>query len=228
MPRNIQLLRDYCFDHGVQFIEDVSHAYKTMRAHDQWVPGTKGHAVCGSLFATKVLSLGEGGFVRFLNDQVYETAWMIRHQGKNKSDIQTLDNCYNFRASEYAAAVGNVKLKYLQGEILHRTGIVCDVYRPWVEERGLSLADHKMYISISHYKAILNVPNAIEIENDFRKKGFRLPSAVHRDILFDGVWPGAEYVRDNHICLPLSSRAAAEEFIATWSELYDPRPASCE
>ncbi len=223
MPRNIEKLVEFCRANDVQFIEDVSHAYGTVRRSDGWIPGTKGDAVCGSFFATKTLSIGEGGFVRFRDLRAYETARIIRHQGKDGRDVMVMDNCYNFRASEYAAAVGNVKLKYLDGEICHRRSII-DLYRHWVADRGLTMPDAKLEIDTGGYKAIVTVPLAGKIEKDLMSKGLRLPSAVHRDILFDGDWPVATKVADNHICLPLVSEEVAELFASVWSMLYDQRP----
>ncbi len=219
MPRNIKMLVDFCFANGVQFIEDVSHAYSTTRRSDGWVPGTKGDAVCGSLFATKTLSIGEGGFVRFNDLGAYQTARIIRHQGKDSRDVMVMDNCYNFRASEYAAAVGNVKLKYLDGEVCHRR-LILDFYRNWVADRGFTMPDAKLEIDTGGYKAIVTVPDALHIELKLKRAGAWLPSAVHRDILFGGDFPVAKQVAGGHICLPLNGPLAAEDFIETWYRVF--------
>ena len=215
IPKDIDMLVDFCHARDVQFIEDVSHAYRTMRLSDGFVPGTVGNAVCGSLFATKVLSVGEAGIVRFDNPIDYSLARMIRHQGKNRQDIQMIDG-YIFRASEFTAAVANVKLKHLSKEIAYRRFIVEQVYLPFADKHGLCVPHRQLGIQHSFYKFILQYPDAIRDELAMKVLGCPVSGAVHREIVFDdtalGQWPGARQVVHDHICAPLNSMNAARRF----------------
>lgn len=220
MPRDLNILVKFCRDRGVQFIEDVSHAYRTIRLSDGLVPGTIGNAVCGSLFATKVLSVGEAGLVRFDNTEDYSLARTIRHQGKNASDVWVM-NGYNFRASEYTAAVANVKLKHLSKEIAYRRAIVEEVYQPFTEKHGLCVPHVQLSIQHSYYKFVLQYPDAIHDEADMKAVTSPVSGAVHREILFDpvGQWPGARSVVTDHICAPLSSVDDAYRFCREYENL---------
>jgi len=220
IPYDIDMLASFAKEREIFFVEDISHAYQTTRDETrlrpwQWKAGCNGDAVCGSMFATKTLSVGEGGIVGFKDEGVYDVATIIRNQGRNAKGEQVLDNCYNYRASEYTAAIARVKAEWLYAEIAYRQIAANFIRRELARFSDCSFLDAN--IEHDYYKLIVHVKDGRTIEAELRRRGYPVSGAVHRDLLCakdaESLYPGALDVIANHLCPSLNSADATEKFV---------------
>ncbi|GEM_PF-3492345 len=222
IPARMKELVVFLKERGIRLVEDISHAYASESFLDGagFFAGENGDAVCGSMFATKVLSVGEGGIVRFNDDSAYRYGKLIRNQGRADNGVQCLDDCYNYRASEYTASVAKVKLKYLDREIGYRRTIVEDVYLPYFAKHvGYRLPQDTLNVSHSYYKFIVQFAGADEYEAKIAALGAPVAGAVHRTTLFPNRFMQAEEVAKNHLCPPLNTLDNARKFITIFEQV---------
>jgi len=222
IPARMRELVDFLKERDIRLIEDISHAYKSVSYFNDepFNAGQHGDAVCGSMFATKVLSVGEGGIVRFSDWPTYRNAKLIRNQGRADNGVQCLDDCYNYRASEYTASIAKVKLQYLSREIGHRADIVRDVYLPYFSKHvGYKLPQVDLKVSHSYYKFIVQFQDADAYETKIAALGAPIAGAVHRTTLFPNRFIQAEAVAKNHLCPPLNTADNARKFITIFEQV---------
>ena len=117
--------------HGLAVIEDACHAIGAdyepgpqSRFHGRKL-GSIGNAGCFSFFANKNLVTGEGGMIVTNDDRVAQSARRARSHGMTKTswdrasgravDYDVVDLGYNYRGTEFTAALGLVQLGKLAG-----------------------------------------------------------------------------------------------------------------
>jgi perosamine synthetase len=202
---------EWCKERSLPLVEDISHAQLSYLSKKVQVPeyggdvpplrhhaGTFGDYAAFSMYATKVVSAGEGGFAAKRGDITGMKA--IRNQGKNDKQ-EWVRKGYNFRASEWTACVAIAKLENIEHEIKHRWSMA----KMYLSEgiKGLH-DDSSIYWEYnmfpSFYKYI--VPKHQRIEGSLTYKS----GAVHREILSVDSYPGAEEASKFHICLPLNDK----------------------
>ena len=114
MPAIVEL----CKSRGLYWIEDVAHAPGAEVGGRQC--GTWGDIGCFSFFSNKNLSIGEGGMVCCLNEELHQRLRFIRSHGmttltidRHKGRAITYDVVtpgLNYRIDEIRAAIGLVQL----------------------------------------------------------------------------------------------------------------------
>lgn len=106
-------IKKLCDEQGILLIEDASHAVGA--SIDGIKAGNLGFAGCFSLFATKIITSGEGGIITTNNHEFAETCKIIRNHGcvRNTAPYEGIDfgvNCTyassNYRMPELSAVVG--------------------------------------------------------------------------------------------------------------------------
>ena len=111
----IDKIVEYCNKHNIALIEDCAHAHGA-----EWNGKTAGsYGVAGSysFYATKTMPLGEGGMIVSKDQELI--AWMkkFRNYGKEviNGNIVTypMKQGFNYRISEFTAALGIVQLEHL-------------------------------------------------------------------------------------------------------------------
>lgn len=196
-------------ERSIPLIEDISHAqgsYIEVRDRKHYA-GTFGEYAAFSMYATKVLSAGEGGFAAKCGP--IEGMATIRNQGKN-ADQEWVRKGYNFRASEWTAAVALTKLTFLDHELAHRRRMA-DLYDragvPGLHRSALHYGQWKMRPSF--YKYVIRAPQ--EVEADLTT----FTGAVHRPVRneYDN-FPCARRHSEEHVCLDLRDRECVERTIA--------------
>lgn len=95
-----------CRERGIPLIEDAAHAHGA-RLDGRWA-GCIGDAAAFSLFATKLITSGEGGVAVFRDEEFAATARILRDQGKQPrtGNIHVMRG-YNWRMPEINAIVGH-------------------------------------------------------------------------------------------------------------------------
>jgi len=109
-PANMDALREIAEDNGILFVEDAAQAhgaeYKGQKA------GSLGDMGCFSFYATKNMTVGEGGMITTNDQKLARKARLLRNHGQaQKYHHDTLG--HNYRMNEYCAAIGLVQLKKL-------------------------------------------------------------------------------------------------------------------
>ena len=111
----IEEIASYCREKNIYLIEDCAHV------HGAWWNGkTGGHygfAGAYSFYATKTMPLGDGGMIVSKDQDFLKWVEKYRNYGKEVVDghvYYRLPNGFNFRLSEFSAALGIVQLERLE------------------------------------------------------------------------------------------------------------------
>lgn len=110
----IEEIAAFCKEKGIYLVEDCAHV------HGAWWHGkTGGHygfAGAYSFYATKTMPLGDGGMVVSKDKEFLKWVEEYRNYGKEVIDghvYYRLPNGFNFRLSEFSAALGIVQMERL-------------------------------------------------------------------------------------------------------------------
>jgi len=111
-PANMDALKEIAQDNGIALMEDAAQAhgaeYKGQKA------GSIGDVACFSFYATKNMTAGEGGMITTDDTKLADNArLLINHGQSRKYHHDTLG--YNYRMTEFCAAIGSVQLRKLDG-----------------------------------------------------------------------------------------------------------------
>jgi len=206
-----------CKKRGTVVIEDVSHAYGS--SYNGRKAGTIGHFVAGSLFGTKALTCGEGGVVGAHSGICYDFMKAMRNQGKDDSFQQVMDG-YNYRASEFTAAIAFTRLKGFEKEFAMRLA-VADEYDVALRDIGVQSVEKELGCETWLYKYIVRTKHAHELDERMEKEGFSFGDWVHDTPLALGDFPGATEIADGHVCLQLIQDSVERgKYIDTFKRLW--------
>jgi dTDP-4-amino-4,6-dideoxygalactose transaminase len=120
-------IKKVCDDRGILLIEDASHAVGA--SIDGIKAGNLGFAGCFSLFATKIITSGEGGIITTNDAEFAEKCKVIRNHGciRNPAPYEGIDfgvNCTyassNYRMPELSAVVGVSQVPWIDRFVLQR------------------------------------------------------------------------------------------------------------
>ncbi len=110
----IEEIAKFCKERDIALVEDCAHV------HGGWWDGkTGGHyGIAGaySFYATKTMPLGDGGMVVSKDEKLLEWVERYRNYGKEVKDghvYYKITNGFNFRISEFMAALGIIQLERL-------------------------------------------------------------------------------------------------------------------
>ena len=111
-PADMDEIRETASANGVRVVEDAAESlgasYKGVQT------GRLSDAGCFSMYASKVVTSGEGGAVSTDDDELAENLRLIRNHGMvQHNDTRHLG--YNYRLPEMRAAVASVQMARLQG-----------------------------------------------------------------------------------------------------------------
>jgi len=113
-PSDLDELREMAEANSVRLIEDAAESLGAEYKGRQ--TGYTNDAGCFSLYATKVITSGEGGAISTNNDEMAEKLRMMRNHGmKEGYDTRILG--YNYRMPEISAAIASVQMDKLSGFI---------------------------------------------------------------------------------------------------------------
>lgn len=123
-------IKKLCDEQGILLIEDASHAVGA--SIDGIKAGNLGFAGCFSLFATKIITSGEGGIITTNNHEFAEECKVIRNHGcvRNPAPYEGIDfgvNCTyassNYRMPELSAVVGVSQVPRIDEFVLKRNSL---------------------------------------------------------------------------------------------------------
>lgn len=185
----VERIAELCRAEGIFLIEDCAHAHGASWRGQR--PGTWGDAGVWSFYATKTVSTGEGGILASRHDELLDFARTFRNYGKPDHEVAGL----NFRLSEFTAALGVVQAERMEEIVGWKNAVA----REWLDDEHpgrLQLPDGMVS---GLYKYI--VFDAIE-----RSTGKVYDQPCHRIMGRGDDLPNADWIAENHWCVPLYYR----------------------
>ncbi len=210
----IEEIRDWCAQEGLWLFEDSAHAHGS--AMNGKFAGTFGIAGGFSFFATKIISSGEGGIIITDDDELAESARLLRNHGKPSPWITFHTRLgSNWRMSDITAVIALSQLGRLDEIIAVRERLATEYTRLIGNHLpGLELVTPSGRSSWYKYVALL--PRGMDRESvkaKMKEKGIGLQGEVYgtplhkqpiaAELGFEGDFPNADDVCSRHICLPL-------------------------
>ena len=191
----VEKIAAFCSEKGIELVEDCAHV------HGGWWNGkTGGHyGIAGaySFYATKTMPLGDGGMVVSRNEDLLKYVEEFRNYGKEVLDghvYYRMKEGFNFRLSEFNAALGIVQMDRLQ-DILDWKRELAAKYDQIFEKR-VKLPDG---MQSGYYKYIVfDTKLNQETGQVFgpRDLGHRI-EGVEADV------PNSEWITEHHKCAPI-------------------------
>ena len=121
VPTSVLEIKKLCKKKRLYLIEDVAHAHGgSVRGHKT---GSIGDIGCFSFYATKILSIGEGGAITTNNKKLYSKVEILKNHGRVKTEENFREISNNYRLSETQAIIGLSQAKFLKKNIKHRNKI---------------------------------------------------------------------------------------------------------
>lgn len=218
MSKRTEQMLNECRKHNILIIEDISHAYGSSCNGKK--AGTIGHFVAGSFFGTKTLTCGEGGLVGTNSGTCYDFMKAMRNQGKNDKFEQVMEG-YNYRASEFTAAIAYIRLLNLELEIAARRKIANEYDRVLGDGTEIRSVENELRCKTGLYKYIVRTRRAHKLDELMEGEGFSFTDWVHDRLLVHGDFPGAEEIMDGHVCLQLiQDSVERDKYINTFKKLW--------
>jgi perosamine synthetase len=208
-----------CAEHGAVLVEDAAHAHGSTLAGQP--AGSFGIAAGFSLFATKVVTCGEGGMILTSSEEIEGAARIYRDQGKSSvSANHHVLHGYAWRMSEQAAVTGLVHLRRLPEFIEHRRWVAARYDSLLAGLDGLDPLAEPAECRSNYYKYVAVLPAGADRsrfrqrlwdEHEVRLAGEVYDLPLHRQPVFADQagngppLPVADDLCARHICLPVHS-----------------------
>ena len=155
-PCKISELKSIAKKHKLALIEDASHAHGA-ELNGKKI-GTFGDISAFSLHQRKALSVGDGGMVCTNNDSLAEKIYKMRSFGSNELS-------YNYRMTEFAGALGSVRLQKLDEHNDQRRKNSTFLNKLISEK----LSDFLEPLSVNPYSQTVHYANIIKITDEGTK-----------------------------------------------------------
>ena len=179
-------IAEFCRRKGIVLLEDCAHAHGS--SWNGQKPGSWGDAGVYSFYATKSISTGEGGILVSKHDGLIEFAKKFRNYGKFEHAVEGL----NFRMSEFTAALGAVQVDRMD----QITAWKNDVAKKCLHSQYPNRVKFPDGMVSGYYKYIVFEPIA-------KSTGKVYDKLCHTIMKQAGSCPNAEWVTQNHWCVPL-------------------------
>ena len=210
---------------GLFFLEDAAHAHGS--SYGGFRAGKFGDAGAFSFYPTKVMTTGEGGMVTTDSDAIAEKCRVLRDQGKESFNSNTIVELgYNWRMNEISAAIGLTQLKRLEWMIEERNDIA-EIYDEGLDDvDGIRTQMRFDDVVNNYYKYTAFLDKGIDRETfkaKLREKGVKCGGEVYSPPLHlqpiyqrllgvkAGDFPVAEDVCSRMVELPMFTSLKHEE-----------------
>ena len=132
-PADLDEIREIADKSSVKVIEDAA---ESLGAEYRGRPtGKTDHAGCFSLYATKVITSGEGGAITTDDDEFADRVRLVRNHGmRGGYDTRVLG--FNYRMPEIPAAIASVQMDRLDGYIAARRRNAKVAHRAHLPDEG--------------------------------------------------------------------------------------------
>jgi len=124
-PIDMKILREFADKKGIMLIEDAAHAIGCY--YNKKHVGTISDVSIFSFSTPKIITTGQGGMIVTNNKQIYESAMALKDFGREIGVKKQMEKSfshstigYNFKFTEFQAAVGIAQMRKLQKRILKK------------------------------------------------------------------------------------------------------------
>lgn len=226
-PVDMDEIREIAAKHSLRVIEDAAESLGAQYRGRQ--TGRTQDAGCFSLYATKVITSGEGGAISTDDDGLAEKLRMMRNHGmRDGYDTRILG--YNFRMPEVAAALASVQMDRLGEFIAARTKNAALLGESIAGLEGVSMRQTKPDRSHIWYLYTVHLDEARDAVNErLRSRGvgssiyWRTPvnrMKLYRDLGYgEEDLPGVYDAADHVLSLPVHPEVTEEQVGYIASEL---------
>lgn len=210
---------------GYFLIEDASHAHSsTLNGRPA---GTFSDVAAFSMFATKVITMGEGGLIATNSEEIRDLCKSLRNQGKNpgNNDVHhRLGSTY--RVTEFQAILGIYQLRRNLEFRERRRRIARRYDEALASMPRISAFPVPAGVESSYYKYVAWLEPEVDRDRLWARLRdrydihltaliYRVPchkQPVFREMVRPGPgFPEAERFCDNHLCLPMSAAMTSRE-----------------
>lgn len=218
-------LKEFCNQNNLIIFEDASHAVGA--SINNIKAGNLGLAGCFSLFATKIITSGEGGMITTNDDKFAEQCRILRNHGSVRNDcpIPGLDygvTCTyassNYRMPEMAAVVGLTQVKRID-EFVTKRNQLAQRYAEKLNTEKIIITPVNDNTVMTWWQYIVVLPEGTTLEQrtqfckDLQDK-FNIPTAnaywpaCHEQPAFTqyvdpNQYPVADDILNRHLSLPM-------------------------
>ena len=182
----IEEIAQLCQEKGIILLEDCAHAHGSSWNGKR--AGSWGDAGIYSFYATKTISIGEGGMLVTGNKDLVEFSKQYRNYGKFDYKVEGL----NYRMSEFTAALGCIQADRLE-DIVAWKNQYAQEYLDNVYHNRVQLPEGMVS---GYYKYIVFDP----IE---KSTGKVYDEPCHKIMKKNYDLPNTDWVAENHWCVPL-------------------------
>lgn len=201
---------EICKKYNLKLVEDAAQSHGA-----EWngkIMGSIGDAAGHSFYPGKNLgALGDAGAVTTSDDALAQTITSLRNYGSEKK-YENIYRGYNSRMDEIQAAFLNVKLKYIQADILGRR-TVAKYYRENIKNEDVVLpfvSEEKQHV---WHLFVIRCSNRKELQEYLNNLGIQTlihyPIPPHRQKAYKEynnlVYPITEQIHQEVLSLPISS-----------------------
>lgn len=164
-------IKEICDKHNILLFEDASHAVGSKI--DNIKSGNLGYAGCFSLFATKIITTGEGGIITTNDEKFAETCKTLRNHGavRNPTPVNGVDfgvSCQyissNYKMTEMVAALGISQLKRAD-EFVEKRNIIAKRYREKIKNPKIKFIEVPDNIVNTWWHYIIELPRSTTLED---------------------------------------------------------------
>jgi perosamine synthetase len=218
-------IKKYCEENNLILLEDASHAVGA--SIDGVKAGNLGLGAAFSLFATKIITSGEGGMITTNDSKLAEKCRLLRNHGsvRNPSKVPGLDfgvECTvassNYRMPEMSGAIGCTQVKRID-EFVEKRNIIANEYARLLNKEKLEVPSIPDNIVMTWWQYIVALPKGTTLEQrtkfcqDLSEK-YNIPTAnaywpaCHEQPAFEQYvdlyeYPVADELLLRHLALPM-------------------------
>ena len=225
LPPDYKDIKQYCDDNNLLLVEDASHAVGA--TIDGVKAGNLGFAAAFSLFATKIITSGEGGMITTNNEGFAERCRVLRNHGcvRNTAIVPGLDygvSCSvassNYRMPEMSAAIGITQIKRAD-EFVAKRNLLADRYKERLKETDIVVPDIPENITMTWWQYIVALPKGTDLvlrtsfcqtlleEHNVPTANAYWPACHEQSAFLDYVkgyeYPVADDLLHRHVALPM-------------------------
>ena len=218
-------IKQYCNEMDLVLLEDASHAVGA--SIDRISAGNLGDAGAFSLFATKIITSGEGGMITTNDEKIAEQCRVLRNHGciRNESPVPGLDfgvTCTvassNYRMPEMAAAIGVTQIKRTY-QFVDKRNLLADRYKEILNSDKLEVPNIPDNTIMTWWQYIVALPKGTTLKQrtkfceDLLTK-YNIPTAnaywpacheqpAFKEFVGDQTYPVADELLLRHLALPM-------------------------
>lgn len=184
-PCNMENLRSLANKYGMWIIEDACHAPGGSFIDSEGVKQRCGNGVYSditvfSFHPVKHIATGEGGMLTTNNEELYRQLCLLRTHGITKDEglmrenhggwyYEMIDLGYNYRITDFQAALGTSQLKRAENGVRKRNEIA-DVYnRAFENVEGVKVPFVDASVYHAYHLYVIQIENRLELYNYLKK-----------------------------------------------------------